>query len=55
MILIIQESVKKRFACRSLDFVGIREDFSYICVINGHLGGHLVRILILLFIFWVRT
>ena len=48
MMSVIQESVKKKhFACKSLEFVGLREDFLILLVINGHLGGHLVRILIL--------
>ena len=37
----------KHFACKSLDFVGLMKDFLILFVINCHLGGHLVRILIL--------
>ena len=47
MMSVVQESVKKHFACKSLDFVGLREDFLILFVINCHLGSHLVRILIL--------
>ena len=47
MMSVLQESVNKHFASKSLDFVGLREDFLILFAINCHLGGHLVRILIL--------
>ena len=33
--------------CKSLEFASLREDFLICFVINCHLGGHLVHIIIL--------
>ena len=49
MISVNQESVKLEFACKSLVFTGHRKDFLIFLIINCHLGGHIVCILILFF------
>ena len=40
--------------CKSLEFASLREDFLICFVINCHLGGHLVHIIILFFI-WLQA
>ena len=47
-------SKNKHFACKSLEFDGLREYFLNSFVINCHLGGHLFRILVLFFI-WLQA
>ena len=54
MMSIIQESVKLEFCIKSLEFTGLREDFLIFFVNNCHLGGHIVYILILFFI-WLQA
>ena len=53
-MFVIQESVNKHFVCKSLEFVGLGDYFLNSFVINCHLGGHLVHILILFFI-WLQA
>ena len=55
MMSVIQESVKLEF-CMQIPGVysGLRENFLLFFVINGHLGSHIVCILILFFI-WLQT
>ena len=50
----VQKSVKYDFAGKFLKLTSLREDFRILFVINCHLGGHLVCIIFLLFI-WLQA
>ena len=53
-MFVVQKSVKWNFSCKFLKLTSLREDFLIFYVINCHLGGHLVRILFLVFI-WLQA
>ena len=40
MMSVTLKSVKVAFACKSLEFAGLRENFLILFLINCHFGGH---------------